>query len=219
MAKPAPKSFSKIQRSSDQRHLPESRRRAKLLSLWRQFDRSRGIPDVERAYKPDLVPSKYDSAFHTDFRQQLKKQSEQTGKPVSILDVGCGKGSFLAHLKTKLGNRVITEGIALTHFKNPGVDRLTIGHIDALRLNRKFDKIVSLGGGTFYSFQPYQTTRKILGALTKNGEAYLDFGAGIDRNRLETLASQFHCQIEFLAESTSYTVVRFSKSTPKPIRS
>ncbi|MBN1941118.1 MAG: hypothetical protein JW772_02965 [Candidatus Diapherotrites archaeon] len=190
----------------------DRKRMARALKTWRGFDKGARRPDVERAYNPDLAYANYVRYLGTDFIQFLRARKSKVRR-MNVFDAGCGKGSFLSHVKNEFGEGVFTEGLALAHFKSKGIDRLHVGHIDKFKLpKRKYDLVVSHAGATFYSFDPLARTGEIIDALKSGGDAFLDYSSRLDLAELKALCASKDVALTVTRSNRYYTAVHITKT-------
>ncbi len=133
----------------------------KLLKIHKETDAIKDWP-INRTYLEYTQNLEHGVKKHklgSNFVDFLKKRHLKTKESISVLELGCGEGHFLAGLKKRLNENLIpskVEGISL-------VDNTTIEnkkHIDRIKsipvtehiATKKYDLIVDFYGAIYFSF-------------------------------------------------------------------
>jgi ubiquinone/menaquinone biosynthesis C-methylase UbiE len=110
-----------------------------------------------------------------DFKRYIKSLKVVRRK-IKILDVGAGKGHFLAELKSELGNKIHTTALDIYEheelnekYKKGQIDELVYESAELFLPTQTYDIIVSNLGGLKYSLMPDLVIRKLAHSLRKDG--------------------------------------------------
>jgi SAM-dependent methyltransferase len=121
--------------------------------------------------------AKVSKTLKFNLRKWTASRLRQTGRPVSILDMGCYDAVALQDLKTEFGSKVRVVGSTIQ--KEPfapyeNVDRVVEGDVLRQNFREKFDLIFSHRGAVFHSPTPQAVIKKAISMLKPNGVAVLE---------------------------------------------
>lgn len=81
-----------------------------------------------------------------DLFERIEERHQKTGRPVRILDAGCGEGIAAAQLKAKFGRKVIVETNDLQDLDPARSDKHYVGDFLQISFPNRYDIILSLFG-------------------------------------------------------------------------
>mgnify|MGYP001570887613 CR=1 FL=1 len=117
--------------------------------------------------------------------QRIKLAIQKRKRPLSVLDIGNGKGLFLSALKMLFKENVVTTGLSTARTsRGDGIDHVRTGSIERFGEREQYDFIFSIY--TFmYATSPKVGLHNVINALRTGGEAFIELdGTGLQLKRL-----------------------------------